>query len=333
MIAGAVIRPVFFEIDGLFDRFLFADAFITLDEENGRQLVLITTYYEDVEFDFGEVEVALDGERLRHFEDVGRDEHEPMRAVIYPMGHIPIRATYELVVNYRGQRLTERLTPVPAPPERELALATLFKDDFEDIETCYRYYKEQGVERFYFFYNGRLARLPKALYSAPEIVHGEWNFRYWLGSASAKRHHAQALFLTMARYRFLPFSSYLMLVDLDEFLAVRGKPGMTVRDYLERVDERCMSARNYWSEARPPRRAARVRYEDLAHVWANPGHEGDQRMKTIYRGDFRGFCGVHQPKRPHQTHICDDLALHHLINGPHSRQHLMAKDARPTPLI
>ncbi len=336
-------RPTPFELDGHDDRFLFSDVFIA-DSDAGRNLIFITTYYPDMEFDFGEVSVTLDRTRLSMFEDNGRDEHEPMRAIIFPIGRLPYQPSYNLEVQYRGQRVSARINNEPPPDERKFALATLFKDDFEQVETCYRYYKQQGVEHFYLFFNGRLSRLSKPLFSAPDITYGEWNFRYWI-DAGAKQHHAQSMFLTLMRYRFLPRSSYLLLVDLDELMAVRGK-NMTLRDFVYRADEESITAPMYWAEVRNPNNATlrnarqsnlrgstpNISLTDLEHLWANVGHEGEARTKTVYRGDYEGFCGVHRPKRPYDTNASNDLALYHLVNTTHGRYNMMKADAAPVKL-
>ncbi len=329
------IRPFSFFLNGTSGRVLFSDAFITQDAYDGRNLVLVTTYYPDQPFDFREVSVRVDGAPLRLFEDRGRDEHAPMRAVIYPLGDLPDREAHEVRISYRGQQEGARLSP-ERPPERPVfALATLFKDDFAQVETCYRYYKDQGVERFYLFYNGRLAQVPGTLFSAPDIVYGEWPFQYWLdgfGGGPTKRHHAQTMFLTMVRYRFIGHCSYLALVDLDEFLGVRGDRLMTVRDYVETMGCEALSARCRWSEVRKPGVGTRIALRDLQCLWVNPESEGDQRMKTIYRGDFRGLPDVHVPKPPDVSEVSEELVLHHLVNTGHRRQNLMSRDAVLAPL-
>ena len=65
--------PISFSLGQRGERFLFFDAFIkgmgnpsSLLPEGGR-LILVSTYYPDVMFDFSEVEVTLDGLRLERF--------------------------------------------------------------------------------------------------------------------------------------------------------------------------------------------------------------------------------------------------------------------------
>lgn len=327
------IRPFSFVLNGTSGRVLFSDAFITDDPYDGRNLVLVTTYYPDMPFDFRSVGVRVDGVQLAVFDDRGRDEHAPMRVVIYPLHELEEREVHEVRVSYRGQSEVGRLSLERPPDEPVFALATLFKDDYSQIETCYRYYKDQGVERFFLFYNGRLGQVAGSLFSAPEIVYGEWPFLYWLdGVGPHRRHHAQTMFLTMVRYRFLSHCSYLALVDLDEFLGVRGGRPMTVRDYVERMDCEALSARCHWSEVRKPGIGTRIALADLQSLWMNPNSEGDQRMKTIYRGDFRGLPDVHIPKLPDRSDISEELVLHHLVNTGHRRQNLMARDAVHAPL-
>jgi len=336
------MRPVSFELAGLRDRFLFSDAFVVDDAYAGPRLVFVSTYYPDVGFDFAEALVTLDGVQLNLFDEIGRDEHEPMRAIVYGLGQLPVRAAHTLEVRFRGQTLSARLTPERPSGKTAFALATLFKDDWQTIETCYHHYKQQGVDRFYLFYNGLISKLSRPLFSAPEIVYGEWDFRYWLHDPTKKQHHAQAMFLTMARFRLLPQCTYLALVDLDEFLAVPGEPGVTVREHVENVDAETLTARMYWAEVRRPQsqrpRAASapaldLNPADLSHVWANPRHEGDARMKTIYRNDFSGLCGVHKPKPPTDTEVSEALALYHLVNTVHGRHNQITPDATPVSLL
>lgn len=337
-----VMRPLSFELDDPRDRLLFSDAFIVDDSLAGRCLVFVSHWYPDLELDFGEVAITLDGERLNGFDEVGRDEHEPLRAIVFGLGHLPARPSHALEVTFEGQRLSARLTPERPSGRLPFALATLFKDDFETIETCYHHYKKQGVDRFFLFYNGLLSKLPRPLFTAPDIVYGEWPFRYWLHDASKKQHHAQAMFLTMARFRLLPQCSHLALVDLDELLAVPGEPGVTVREHVENMGEEAVSARMYWAEVRRPRdprprgpgpSPLDLNPTDLSHVWANPSHEGNARMKTIYRNDFHGLCGVHTPKPPARAEVSEALALYHLVNTVHGRYDQITPDAAPVSLL
>ena len=269
--------PISFSLGQRGERFLFFDAFIkgmgspsSLLPEGGR-LILVSTYYPDVMFDFSEVEVTLDGLRLERFEEIGYNELEPSRAIIYPLTDVPPRGRHELVVRYRGESTTRSIAPDADPDRRRFAVATLFKDDFGNLETFYRYHKRQGFERFYFFYNGPLANVRRHLPEADDIVYGEWDFAYWLDSTSvafrsglvdfqARRntHHAQAAFLTLVRHRFLADCSFLALIDLDEFLAVEQD---TVRTFVERTDAISLTARSHWTEVR--------RFEHLlpAAVW------------------------------------------------------------------
>jgi len=76
-----------------------------------------------------------------------------------------------------------------------------------------------------------------------------------------------------------------------------------------------------------------IKYADLGNLWANPDHEGDARMKTIYRGDYDGLSGVHRPKPPARTEISEELALYHIVNTVHGRYHQMTADAAPVSIL
>lgn len=273
--------PTAFAIAARPGRFLFFDAFV-----RDRRLVLVSTYYPDVVFDFAQVEVRLDGERLTRFEEVGANEYEPTRAIVYPLDAPVEGARHALQVVYEGQTLTASLSPDAARPPGEFAVATLFKDDFADIPTFYRYYKLQGVDRFYLYYNGDLAKVRHLLPDADDIVYSAWDFPYWLDpeseafkaglvdpQAARNKHHAQTAFLTLVRHRYLAGCSYLALIDLDEFL---GIPGETVRDHVARTNLPTLTAPCHWAEVRSlswlpgalwRKRGVRVMLAARARLW------------------------------------------------------------------
>ncbi len=275
------LTPLAFAIASRPGRFLFFDAFV-----RDQRLVLVSTYYPDVVFDFAQVEVRLDGQRLSHFEEIGANEYEPSRAIVYPLADPGRGPRLELQVSYQGQQLTASLAPDAGRPTREFAIATLFKDDFADIPTFYRYYKLQGVDRFYLYYNGDLSRVRRLLPDADDIVYGEWDFPYWLDpeseafksglvdpQAARNKHHAQTAFLSMVRHRYLDDCSYLALIDLDEFL---GIPGETVRDHVERANLPALTAPCHWAEVRSlswlpgalwRKRGVRVMLAARARLW------------------------------------------------------------------
>lgn len=362
-----------FSLGGRGERFLFFDAFIVEGS-----LVFVSTYYPDVVFDFNEVEVTLDGRTLTRFEEVGRNEHEPTRAVVYPVSACAPGSAHTLVVSYRTETLSRTITVDAPDTRRRFSLATLFKDDWCNLEPFVRYYREQGVERFYLFYNGALPAVRSGLPAGPDLVYGEWNFPYWLDrksrafhtdlvdpTAQKNFHHAQTAFLTLVRHRYLAGSSFLGLVDLDEFLFVRGT---TLREHLERTNPVSLTARSHWTEVRPlegwvpnqlwQKRAFRIAlalpqrirrtlqlriqgggqaptllYSDLARLWANVRSEGDGRTKTIYRHDYNGLFGIHRPKPPAPVHYSDELKLYHLVNTVHARHTRIHADAEPLSLL
>lgn len=351
----AFLQPLSFALAR--DRYLFADAFVVDDH-----LVLVATFYPDVVVAFDDVRVVVDGVRLTRFEETTFNEYEPVRVVRYPL---PARARYDVTITYGERTLSARLTP-DAPATPTLALATLFKHDAVNVELCYRYYRAQGFERFYFFYNGDLNQLRTPLPRGPDIVYGSWPFAYWIQRSSPafnallldpqaahNTHHAQMLFLSMVRHRLLRRSSHLALVDLDELLHV---PGETVAAHLARTNPTYVSAPNHWAALTPPAplprlrgqltRAAhrvarylgapitprRVTLSDVATIYANPDSEGHERLKTIYRGDFGGHFGVHTPKPPDDPIISDAMRLYHLVDTAHARHTQIAPDARPVHL-
>lgn len=353
-------------------RFLFLSAFI----RDGR-LVLISTYYPDLVINFRDVAVAVDGHRIDRFEEIGLNEYEPTRAVVYPIQAAASRHTVD--ITYNGHSRSYSIATDQLSDRPRFAVATLFKDDFQVVKTFVRYYREQGVERFYLFYNGDVQRVRHFLPDGEDIVYGSWDLPYSVDLAQATSpdrlvdaaaarswHHAQTSFLTMVRHRYLDACSYLALIDLDEYLHVTGEK---LKSHVSRIDAETLTVRSYWAEIRRPsqwmpsvlrksrgirlgvflvqrigsllkrrllgmRELPSLNYDDLRSTWVNVEHDGPQQVKTIYRGDYTGLFGVHEPKQAGRRVYSESIRLVHLANGTKgNRSHRIRPNAQPIDLV
>ena len=121
-------------------------------------------------------------------------------------------------------------------PKYKLTLTTLFKDDYKLFPFFYKYYKDQGVEHFYMYYNGPLSNENneiKDILNYDDITLIEWNYAYW---ASCKNgiHYAQPGQMHHAIYRYgKNISDYMIFCDLDEFLYI---PTFTLYNYVTKFN-------------------------------------------------------------------------------------------------
>jgi len=87
-----------------------------------------------------------------------KDSNEPILVYIYEYITPPntvIKVDIKLINNMTNTYvLTHIYTQPRTRTNKFLALTTLFKDDYYLFPLFYNYYKEQGVDHFYMYYNG-----------------------------------------------------------------------------------------------------------------------------------------------------------------------------------
>jgi hypothetical protein len=105
-----------------------------------------------------------------------------------------------------------------------LALTTLFKDDYYLFPVFYNYYKKQGVQHFYMYYNSVVTPEIKTIFDKPDVTLIEWGFHYWNPIEIKYRHHAQMGQMHHALYRYgKDMYEYMIFCDLDEYLHIPSK--------------------------------------------------------------------------------------------------------------
>jgi hypothetical protein len=106
-------------------------------------------------------------------------------------------------------------------PNNFLALTTLFKNDYYLFPLFYNYYKEQGVQHFYMYYNGIVTPEISNIFNKPDVTLVEWNFHYWNPRGVKYPHHAQMGQMHHALYKYgKDIYDYMIFCDLDEYLHI-----------------------------------------------------------------------------------------------------------------
>lgn len=229
------------------------------------------------------------------------DGHEPMRFFSVKVSEAPTEITVDGVVH------SIQPTHVTAAPGG-IAVATLFKDDHAFVAYTIRWYRKQGVTRFYLYYNG--SALPEGLPQEEGVEYGLWPFPYrnYDGPRDAARgwtHMSQPAFLTMVRLKYFPDHDWMGLIDLDEF--VYPMASETIVDELAAASARgatVVMVKNHWSL----RDGDRIQYS----LAASDGFA--QRTKCFYSKQFRGFWGIHGPKTPCTLERSDRMILAHVAD-------------------
>lgn len=139
------------------------------------------------------------------------------------------------IITYDYQKGVTKITTNSAQnqpntvPEKQkfLVLMTLFYNETNiDLEYFYNFYRKQGVEKFYMFYNGKLSeRLLLPFYNDVEYI--EWDYVYWYQRPDPqdplkhhKFHHAQTAAMSVFYYKYSHNYSYCIFCDTDEFIII-----------------------------------------------------------------------------------------------------------------
>lgn len=130
--------------------------------------------------------------------------------------------------------------------EYDLTITTLFKDDFNLFPMFYEYYKSQGVEHFYMYYNEIITENIRQVFDKPDVTLIEWNFTYWLKNCKYI-HHAQMGQLHDALYKYGKSNSkYMIFCDLDEYMNIEN---ISLKQFiLEHTEINTFGFCNIWSK-------------------------------------------------------------------------------------
>jgi hypothetical protein len=111
--------------------------------------------------------------------------------------------------------------------KKTLSLTTLFKDDYYLIPMFIDYYKNQGIEHLYLYYNNKLntLKLDNKILSNPNITFIEWDYVYRKNSEGAWSgiYHAQPSQMNHFIYKYgKPLWKYACFMDLDEYAHIKN---------------------------------------------------------------------------------------------------------------
>lgn len=244
----------------------------------GGQLFLVSTYYSTTE---ARSVVTVNGIDAQEF---GYNEYEPVR---YFVCNAPEDPTLSVVIDGKSEYTMVLDTQSDVKENiitlNEMAMGTLFKDDYHKIEMYCAWYRKQGFTRFYLYYNG--GKLPTDLYQADDIVYQTWDFDYWNKQTSTCNvlHNAQMTFITCMKLRHFGRFRWFGLVDLDELVF---HPSCKLDEYFDAQDPKTsvIVAKNHWA------------LKSKRHLVFNQSPHVHGRTKCFYRHTFGGIPAIHLPK-------------------------------------
>lgn len=158
-----------FHIEGF--KYLFYDIFI-----KNNYIYLICALY-DQEIDISNLNLCIDNIQLPVYKIIKRIDYEPAEIIMY---HNPSNTkTVTIAVTYNGVEKIFILENNTTVKDYSLTITTLLKDDYSLFPIFYKYYKNQGVEHFYMYYNGIITAEIESVFNFDDVTLIEWDFKYW----------------------------------------------------------------------------------------------------------------------------------------------------------
>ena len=203
-----------------------------------------------------------------------------------------------------------------------LALTTLFKHDYYLFPLFYNYYKNQGVQHFYMYYNGIITPEISKVFNKPDVTLVEWNFHYWNPRGNKYAHHAQMGQMHHALYKYgKDVYDYMIFCDLDEYLHIPKNKFIepqsqyldnTLREFIKNNSEIdvfgfCNIWANTINDKIPDNRQLPNKF-----LTVSTKNEYKERSKNIYKVSSINTIGVHQTCTDYDDLNCiTDLNMYH----------------------
>ena len=218
---------------------LFFDIFY-----KNNKLYLICPVYSREPRNISQIKISCDNTSIHITKKISKIKYEPTEILIYNFKSN--KNIINIVIEYKNIIKNFELEHIKTSDNNTLSVTTLFKDDFNLINIFYNYYKKQGVNKFYMYYNEILNDDIKKKYNLPGVVLIQWNFRYWNDNSASFSHHAQLGQMHHAIYRFgIDNNKYMIFCDLDEYMYIPNNTLIKFINNNQSVDQ--IGFCNYWS--------------------------------------------------------------------------------------
>jgi hypothetical protein len=228
-------KPNYFGLDN--NMFLFFDIFY----KDNKIYLIMPIYNNVVNPDY--IHITINNNVLKLTEKYIKDEYEPILIYIYnhashANSNIKVNVnlmnrvikSYDLIHTHTRVHISNMSISNNYVDSNNynnsnfLALTTLFKYDYYLFPLFYNYYKKQGVEHFYMYYNSLITPQIKKIFDKPDVTLIEWDFHYWNPPQIKYCHHAQMGQIHDALYRYgKDIYKYMIFCDLDEYLHIPSK--------------------------------------------------------------------------------------------------------------
>jgi hypothetical protein len=219
-----------------YPRFLFSDIFLT-----DKTIGIISIIYPDVEQKYSDIECKISGldTIFRFNKKIMREKYESnvyayidddnLKKFIKNNNKLDLTITYQNITkNYQIQKIHNK--------KYNLALSTLFKDDYYLLLSWIEYYMLLGVEHFFLYYNKKIdtkmTNIIKKYIDNDIVTIIEWDFVHKLpeiqkldpnlilvkDSYKNNYHHSQPMSMSHCLNYYGTKCKWLGFLDLDEYI-------------------------------------------------------------------------------------------------------------------
>ena len=264
---------------------LFFNIFI-----KNNKLYLITPLNKSNTINKSTIKIIHNSNELNCLEQITKAQYEPTQILIYNFEK-PKNEIYEIEVLFDKKSKIYNLKHIETKKNKKLALTTLFQTDYKLNTIFYDYYKNQGIEHFYMYYNGKITDEIRQYYNKEDITLIEWDYTYWNTDALYSKHYAQLGQLHDAIYRFGKDQyEYMLFCDLDEYLYL-GKDKKLI-DLISDTSVDTYGFRNCWANTKDYE--VPEKFPDEFFVAKRQDrHKYRVRSKCIHKMDTVVHIGIH----------------------------------------
>jgi hypothetical protein len=206
----------------------------------------------------------------------------------------------------------------PVSVKNKLGIVLNFKHESGPwISRFLEYYRKQGADAFYFYYNGSV--IPSDLPSGSDVSYKLWDCKFKIFE-NRFIHSAQTAAYCSFRYRHYDDCLWVAAIDFDEFICDINEKG-SVLSVLNKLDCDVVMINNFWASV--PAGGGHIRYS-----LKSCGFNYDNgRTKCIYNTrKYRGEWSIHLPKVDCLMVKSKQLVFFHVIDCLHpERKDLLAE--------
>ena len=252
--------------------------------------------------------VKMNSKELEHISSIVKDEYEPTLIFIYNGFQYDKEIKFEVIYKERKEVFSSK--KVKIDKKYFLTLTTLFKNDYKLFPVFYDYYKNQGVEHFFMYYNGKINNEIKKIINKKDVSLIEWDFRFFNNKDQYKYlHHAQLGQMHNAIYKYgKDICKYMIFCDLDEYLYIKN---YKLKNFIMETDKDLYGFCNIWSKS----------IDNFPNKFPNNfltsnKNEYETRSKNIYKLDKVETISIHVSHKFNTNNISSilDLEMFHFYN-------------------